>query len=219
LKVKPWAESGIYVIDPDGPSGTDQPVSLYCDMETEGGGWALTFNSVGSDDGTTLLFWQIPYDERMDPKGTPSLEQNYYMPILYKHAQFYMDVAVDLGGNKAVMFTAQVAGFNTDSMTFHGSTRLTGTEDFYQSQFASGWSALEYDGDNDAQNCALRYASVTQHYDACCEYNLGADQDIPREDFGWGPHARATLIEALGLVETDQTPYTRLSRISRFARW
>lgn len=34
----PDAESGLYMIDPDGEGG-DDPFEVYCDMETDGGGW------------------------------------------------------------------------------------------------------------------------------------------------------------------------------------
>lgn len=33
--------SGIYRIDPDGRSGPIEPFDVYCDMETEGGGWSI----------------------------------------------------------------------------------------------------------------------------------------------------------------------------------
>ena len=40
LEADPDAETGSYLIDPDGPDGFD-PISVHCDMDYEGGGWTL----------------------------------------------------------------------------------------------------------------------------------------------------------------------------------
>ena len=43
----------------------------------DGGGWSLLYNSVGDADGQTTAFWQFPYVERFDTKGTPDLDANF----------------------------------------------------------------------------------------------------------------------------------------------
>ena len=38
-----WSPSGVYWIDPDGGS-QDNAFKVYCDMETDGGGWTLVWS-------------------------------------------------------------------------------------------------------------------------------------------------------------------------------
>ena len=40
----PGSISGVYTIDPDGPSGVLPPINCNCDMTTDGGGWTLVLN-------------------------------------------------------------------------------------------------------------------------------------------------------------------------------
>lgn len=46
--------SGFYLIDPDGVGGSYQPVRVYCDMVTSGGGWTRVAYNAGLADATTV---------------------------------------------------------------------------------------------------------------------------------------------------------------------
>ena len=70
-------------------------------------------------------------------------------------------------------------GINNTTMRFNNPVQTSGDMNIYSAQFASGWSAPDYDGDTlGPGNCATNYSSVTQHYSACWNVNLGSDADV-----------------------------------------
>jgi len=215
-------QDGVYSIDPDG-AGPTAPIDLYCEMDDAGGGWALLYNSVCSMVGNTPAFWNIPYAERLTVKGAPTPNENFYAGVLYQFASEFRDEATDLNGTTADLFRATVTGFDTTNMVPSGATLVVGNALFFSSQLTAGWSSIDFDNDTlgpnvASGNCAIESLSVTQHYSGCFFYNLGSDADLPIEDGMWGPHARSDQLSPLGLT-TDGTTYTRLARITRWARW
>jgi hypothetical protein len=59
---------------------------------------------------------------------------------------------------------------------------------------------------------------VTQHYANCWAYNLGADAEEPIADGTVGPHVHSGTLTAMGLHQ-DGSAYSRVRRITRFAKW
>ena len=49
LAMNPVAESGEYTVDFDGPSGPMEPVEVFCDMDTKGGGWTRITPCIAKD--------------------------------------------------------------------------------------------------------------------------------------------------------------------------
>lgn len=206
------ALSGTYWIQPAGTSAR----TAYCDMETNGGGWTLVYNSVLGVN--TTEFWNIPHLERFSRRGSPRIESLFYDGSYYAQGKYYMDVIEDLNGKSVVVLVAEANGIDPYSMRFISPRYNYGSAAIYSSQFASGWSSPDFDSDGYSANCATRYANVTQHYSSCHSYNLGADGDSSFYDGGAGPHLNSSAASALGLA-VDGSSYTRVRRISRFVKW
>lgn len=192
------------------------PFPAYCDQETNGGGWALLYNSVLGVN--TLDFWRIPYFLRLGRFGRPSLDSNYYDGSLYTKGTQFMDVVEDLRGKQAIMLVATTSGLNTSTMRFGAPTFVSGLNSVFDSQFAAGWSSYDLDNDLYSGNCATSYYGVTQHYSACWTYNLGSSANNS-PDGSVGPHVNGSaILSPLGL-SGDGSEYSRVRRISRFVKW
>ena len=74
----PLSGSGAYVIDPDGPGGL-LPFSVYCDMDTAGGGWTVISSLTGGDG-------EQPLTSDTEVQGDPLAFQAYNLNVAKKIA-------------------------------------------------------------------------------------------------------------------------------------
>ena len=238
--------SGVITIDPDG-MGPEMPLEVYCDQMTDGGGWALVYSSIGTENpGVTTAFWNIAYELRLetkvDPPDTPPApSKNCYVGRLYRYGKQYRDDVVDTAGTEVKgALRAKATGINEVTMKLQGAAQELGnlSTEIYSSQFAAGWSAPGAMNDHDPNptNCADDWQSVTQHYGGCWYYSLGAStlnsdaMVTDTLDSGWGPHIINGTIKqinmALPMGSTQLVTVgglngqaSRVNRISRFTRW
>lgn len=90
---------GVYLIDPDGPSGTTEPFPTFCDMTTKGGGWTLVWgNTLG---GTNKPVTGITYSDAVNTRPRCSLAGAS---------------TNDLSGNCSFLYNTALA--STDSVTW-----------------------------------------------------------------------------------------------------
>jgi hypothetical protein len=218
--------SGVYWVRH--PDGVSPAFRVYCEQELGMGGWAMVFNSVRREDGSTTAFWKIPYAQRTGTKGTAAPDQNYYQGTLYPLGRQYMDVIVDLKGTVKIAAVVDTTGIDPVTMKFQGVSERDGSHaGIVGTHFKGGWSSFDKDFDQTLprpeDNCAVLYESVTQHYGNCWAYNLGSDADEPKRDGGIGPHVNNDTLTELGLTLQEPAAaagrYSRVRRIARFTRW
>jgi hypothetical protein len=195
----------------------------FCDQDRNGGGWALVYRSVRMADGSTTQFWQFPFVQRLEVKGAAAAGSNFYAGTLYRNGREYMDTITDLENKTVVAMVATTTGIDASTMKFADPMLFAGNQDLFNNQFAAGWSATDYDGDNaPPYNCSVYFTNVTQHYNYCWAYNLGVDADgvAPFLDGSVGPHVVNTALTALALaLEPNGGSYSQVNAIERWARW
>ncbi len=103
-----WSTDGVYTIDPDGLGSTYTAQNVYCDMNSDGGGWTLVASNHSDD--TTFPTGTARQGYTLDLSGysgSPSLTSDYLIgpaiaAISFSEARVYSD---QLGDGSVVIDT------------------------------------------------------------------------------------------------------------------
>jgi len=213
-------KSGVYWLRH--PDGKSPQFAVFCEQTLNGGGWAMVYNSVLTN-GQTTAFWQFGYADRFKRFGVQKADTNFYDGSLYLLGKDYFDIITDLSGKTAVALEMSAIGIDDKTMRFMAPTYKTGAQAIFDHQFKGGWSAKDFDGDDNPSNCAGLFSSVAQHYSSCFAYNLGSDADGTTApeffDGGVGPHANSGTVLGPLMLTGDGSGFSRVKRIARFTRW
>jgi hypothetical protein len=238
---------GFYTIDPDGPGG-ELPFEVYCDVHTDGGGWAMVHNSANwpSSSGFEAVevgdFWKIPYEDRFGMHGQEDfswggsyvyngvvhprlLGSKLFNGRLYLFGTEYRDEIVHFNMDP-VAVQVSVAGIDPATMKFLSPVKTAGSDALFDMMHYADavWGAHDHSTgfpDPAAQASYWTYGGPSaQHYgpNGMLWSLSGCDATETR---GWGPHVHVDAHAPLGLpVNYGETgDMKRVQRITRWARW
>ena len=182
--------NGFYWIRP----GNWDPLYLWCDMNYDGGGWALVLCNVragtfagapGTNGIGALTYQQCVNNNNINGTYTNRLQFRQFVGVKYwpalglNAAQFCSTTTPTLSDtvNHTKRYRWRYTGFN-DTFAFQGGAAVsdetgTGSPGFYSHNVAGGYNLTTTDRDQDTagNNCASNYGGVPNWYSACWSGN------------------------------------------------
>lgn len=200
LQRNPAAPSALYPIDPGGlPTGAP-PLSIYCDMTDEGGGWNLVMRTIYDYAETSTLIG--PYATvYSDVIGTPSAGRAYRLPVKYwptlnatgNHLLVHYPRATDGTTCQPLAYRGSGAAWSANPPD--GGARIPNLANTTSSVSIFNGNELDTSDEGMYSTCVNNYASVPWAYGPGCCYTCPS--------WGNGPpgHPGATYSSVSGDVK------------------
>ena len=126
----PMAPDGIYTVDPDG-MGNGAPISVFCDMSTNGGGWTMVFKASSGVAGDANTLWTGPAVNENDQtllnvaKSTKHYVSGYIGSYWNKAGVVVTDVRTHVYEAAAIQRFWKYDGKLSTSISWFTNTKLT----------------------------------------------------------------------------------------------